>query len=108
MNNDRHLKIKLDILNPSKDKEQHSQLYQDQLPHETKELKKFVEVTIKEMNSNNNSLDINRVLGQKQNWFKMVRSVQGLLPEEGSDTKQISQMRFQQFMQEEAERQRKN
>ena len=77
-------------MNPTKDKEAYAGLFKDQLPHETKQLKEFVEKTIKEMNSNNNSLDFNRVLGKKQNWFGMVRSVQALLPEEGRDTKQIS------------------
>ena len=77
-------------MNPSKDKETYAGLFKDQLPHETKQLKEFVNKTIKDMNNNNNSQDFNWVLGKKQNWFGMVRSVQGLLPEEGRDTKQIS------------------
>jgi hypothetical protein len=64
-NNEKHLRIILDAINPSKNKDAYNQLYKDQLPHATKQLKEFVEKTIKEMNNNNNSLDFNLVLRKK-------------------------------------------
>ena len=71
---DKYHKIILDVLNPSKEKDLTAKLYKDELPHETKQLKEFVNKTIKDMNNNNNSQDFNWVLGKKQNWFGMVRS----------------------------------
>lgn len=72
-NHEKHLMIKLDVFNPSKNKELHAQLYKDQLPHATKELKEFVDNKIKEMNNNNNSQDFNWVKSKRENWFGMVR-----------------------------------
>jgi len=99
---EKHLKIKLESANPNNPTEMgpESQLYKDELPYATKQLRQFVEVTIKEYNNNNSSQNIDLVQ-KKNNWFRMVKQTEEILPEEGRDFMEISKLRFQQFEQEE-------
>jgi translation elongation factor EF-Ts len=63
------------------------------LPPVTKQLKKFVEEDIKEMNAFNQSQDFDFVLKNKK-WKEMVRRMtEDILPEEGRDYKKISKLR---------------
>ena len=63
------------------------------MPPVTKQLKKFVEEDIKEMNAFNQSQDFDFVLKNKK-WKEMVRRMtEDILPEEGRDYKKISKLR---------------
>lgn len=95
------LKIKINVADANKiDLEQ---LYQDNLPPETKQLEEFVEREIINKESSKD-LDIEKVKEKFDQKFKHIK--EKLLPEEGRDQKKISKLRMEQFLQDEDKRNR--